>query len=156
MSNDGWMEFYGSILGPHVWMAVVLVVVLLILMLGLGLLLGRWLGRLEAAQTARESENLARDDAVRRSRSVLTGQIGEQLAPYFPAFPADPGDARFLGKPVDFIVFAGAASGEVREVLFIEVKSGDAKLSTTERTLRDAVNAGKVRWVEYRLPLRTR
>jgi len=118
-----------------------------------GLALGRRSGRLEAERGQAEGELAARGDAVRRSRAVLTGQIGEQLAPYFPAFPCDPADARFLGKPVDFVAFPGASEGAPREVVFIEVKSGDARLSPPERALKAAIEAGRVRWVEYRLPV---
>lgn len=134
-------------------LVVVLVAVVAVLALWLGLSLGRRSGRLEAERRFQGDETAARGDAVRRSRAVLTGQIGEQLAPYFPAFPCDPADARFLGKPVDFIAFPGASAGLVQEVVFIEVKSGDARLSATERALKEAVEAGRVRWVEYRLPL---
>ncbi len=126
---------------------------LLAVALILGLSLGRRAGRLEAERGFKADERSARDDAVKRSRSVLTGQIGEQLAPYFPDFPCDHADARFLGKPVDFVAFPGAGAGKPYEVLFIEVKSGDARLSAPEKALKEAVLAGKVRWVEYRLPL---
>jgi predicted Holliday junction resolvase-like endonuclease len=125
----------------------------LALALALGLRLGRRAGRLEAERGFKADERSARDDAVKRSRSVLTGQIGEQLSPYFPDFPCDHGDARFLGKPVDFVAFPGAGAGKPYEVLFIEVKSGDARLSAPEKALKEAVLAGRVRWVEYRLPL---
>jgi len=126
---------------------------LLAVALILGLSLGRRAGRLEAERGFKADERNARDDAVKRSRSVLTGQIGEQLSPYFPDFPCDHGDARFLGKPVDFVAFPGAGAGKPYEVLFIEVKSGDARLSAPEKALKEAVLAGRVRWVEYRLPL---
>lgn len=118
--------------------------------LWLGLRLGRRAGRAEAERAMAKSEAAAREDAVRRSRSVLTGQIGEQLAPFLPGFPCDPADARFVGKPVDFVAFPGASDGSPREVLLIEVKTGDAKLSAPERAIRDAVESGRVRWVEYR------
>lgn len=121
--------------------------------LALGLRLGRRAGRLEAEREGRGLERSARDDAVKRSRAVLTGQIGEQLAPFLPGFPCDPADARFIGKPIDFVAFPGAAAGRPAEVLFIEVKSGESRLSSAERALKEAVLAGRVRWVEYRAPL---
>ncbi len=124
-------------------------------LLALGLRIGRRTGRLEAERAMREDTASARDDAVKRSRAVLVGQIGEQLAPYFPGFPCDPADARFLGKPVDFVVFPGAGEGRPREVVFIEVKTGDARLTAAERAVKEAVLAGRVRWVEYRLPVRS-
>jgi len=120
--------------------------------LWLGLRLGRRSGRLEAEAGLPERLETERQDAVRRSRAVLAGQLAEQVAPYLPGFPFDPGDLRFIGKPVDFIAFVGAATGTVTEVAFVEVKSGKAGLNGAERSLRDAVKAGKVRWVEWRSP----
>ncbi len=138
---------------PLLVVVAVLLSLVAALALWLGLSLGRRSGRLEAEARLKDGETAARDDAVRRSRAVLTGQIGEQLAPFFPGFPCDPADARFLGKPIDFVAFPGASEGAPREVVFIEVKTGDAKLSAPERALREAVEAGRVRWVEFRLPV---
>lgn len=143
----------GSSLSALLVLVIIMVAVVGALALWLGLILGRRAGRLEAEKRSRGDELAARDDAVRRSRAVLTGQIGEQLAPFFPGFPCDPADARFLGKPIDFVAFPGASGGLPGEVLFIEVKTGDARLSGPERALREAIEAGRVRWVEYRLPV---
>jgi predicted Holliday junction resolvase-like endonuclease len=39
----------------------------------------------------------------------------------------------------------------ISEVIFLEVKSGASPaLNEQEKKLRDAVRAGRVRWVEYR------
>lgn len=92
-----------------------------------------------------------RNDAVQRSLSVISGKVHEQLVPFFPDFPFNPKDARFLGSPVDFVVFDGLSDGEVRRVVFVEVKTGDADLSTRERRVRDAVQAGRVDWLELRV-----
>ena len=89
-------------------------------------------------------------DRLKTSRAVLGGQISEQIAPFLPGFPFDPGDCRFIGKPVDFIVFKGMNEKEITEVIFLEVKSGTVRaLSPQERKLRDAVQAGRVRWEQY-------
>ena len=47
-----------------------------------------------------------RQDAIKRSRAVLGGQMVEQVSPYLPGFPCNPADARFIGKPIDFIGFS--------------------------------------------------
>jgi predicted Holliday junction resolvase-like endonuclease len=74
------------------------------------------------------------------------------MAPFLPGFPFDPGDCRFVGKPVDFIVFKGMQEKDIREVIFLEVKSGAAKkLNDQEKKLRDAIQAGRVRWAEFDL-----
>src|SRR5262245_26754752 len=48
-----------------------------------------------------------RRDAIQKSQATITGKMVEQLVPYFPQFPFNPKDARFIGSPVDFVVFDG-------------------------------------------------
>ncbi len=156
MSETTLAESLSRVASPDLVVLALVLLVAMVLALYIGLRLGRRAGRLEAEKGFRVDELAARDDAVKRSRAVLTGQIGEQLAPFFPGFPCDPADARFLGKPVDFIAFPGASAGVIQEVLFVEVKTGDARLSGPERALKEAIQAGRVRWVEYRLPLLTK
>jgi len=132
--------------------AVILAAALVALGLYLGLRLGKRSGRLEAERVLPGRLAAERDDAVKRSRAVLGGLAAEQLAPYLPDFPFDPTEVRFVGKPVDFVAFVGSSSGKVEEVAFVEVKSGEATLNRVERSLRDAISKGKVRWVEYRAP----
>lgn len=92
-----------------------------------------------------------RSDAIKRSRSVIGGQLAEQVAPFLPGFPCHPGDARFIGKPVDFIAFPGLTEDDkVHEVLLIEVKTGKSVLSEREKEIKRAVAEGRVRYVEYR------
>ena len=94
-----------------------------------------------------------RRDAIRRSLAVVTGKVSEQLVPHFPHFPFTPQDARFLGSPVDFVVFDGLSEGEgaVRRVVFVEVKTGEARLSPRERGVREAIERGAVEWMELRV-----
>jgi predicted Holliday junction resolvase-like endonuclease len=93
----------------------------------------------------------ARRDAVRRSTAVVSGKVCEHLAPYRGAFPWNPRDARFLGSPVDFLVFDGLGEDELREIVFVEVKSGASTLTARERRVRDAVLARRVSWRELRV-----
>jgi len=92
-----------------------------------------------------------REDAVQRSLAVTSGKVHEQLIPYLPAFPYNPKDARFLGSPVDLVVFDGLAEGRVRRIVFVEVKTGGAGLTGRERMVREAVREGEVEWVELRV-----
>jgi len=91
-----------------------------------------------------------RKDAIQRSLAVTTGKVYEQLVPYLPNFPFNPKDVRFLGSPVDFVVFDGLSAGDVTRIVFVEVKTGDAALSSRERRIRDAVQASRVEWYELR------
>lgn len=94
----------------------------------------------------------ARQDSLARSRSVVSGKVQEHLAPMFPDFGFNPRDARFLGSPVDFVVFDGLdEGGPVRRVVFVEVKTGKASLTPRERVIREAVESGRVGWQVVRL-----
>ena len=112
--------------------------------------LGYALGRAAAGVRFRRQVPALREDAVKRSRAVLSGQLTEQLAPYLPDFPWRPTEVRFLGKPIDFLVFRGMDEKRIAEVVFVEVKTGESRLSPVERSLRDAVREGRVSWAEWR------
>jgi predicted Holliday junction resolvase-like endonuclease len=98
----------------------------------------------------KEYEKTIRKDAASKSQSTLIGKITEHFIPYLPDFPYNPQDARFLGAPIDFIVFDGMSEGELKEIVLVEVKTNKGNLSKRERQLRDAVNDGKVKWIEVR------
>jgi predicted Holliday junction resolvase-like endonuclease len=99
-----------------------------------------------------ETELLIRSDALRRSQSVSIGKVTEHLAPYLPAFPYNPKDVRFLGSPVDLVIFDGLSASDLKSIIFVEVKTGPAAaLSKRERMIRDAVDEGRVQWVEMRV-----
>ena len=95
-----------------------------------------------------DEEGNIRTDAVKRSQSVTRGKVTECLIPYFPDFPYNPKDARFLGTPVDLIVFDGLSDAdEVENVVFIEIKTGKAAaLSKRERAVRECIKAGRVQY----------
>jgi len=97
----------------------------------------------------REEERLeeARKQAIEQSRAVLGGKFTEQMAPYLPEFKYDPTEARFIGTPIDLVVFPGLAEGQPREVVLIEVKTGKTgRLTARERRIEELIKAGKVRW----------
>jgi len=93
-----------------------------------------------------------RREAILKSRAVLGGQFSEQLAPFLPDFKHLPTECRFVGKPIDLLVFKGMDDKDINEVVFVEVKSGKSKLSAVEKKLKEAIEKKKVRWEEYRIP----
>lgn len=91
----------------------------------------------------------ARQDALKRSRSVMRGQATEHLAPYM-MDDTNPKDCRFMGNPVDYVVFDGLSAvtdktaKEINEIKFVDIKTGKSNLNTAQRRIRDAINEGKV------------
>ncbi len=122
----------------------------LILGIALGLGVGLLLATLYLLWWKARYTRMLRLDAVQRSQAVTAGKVYEQLVPYLPDFPFNPKDVRFLGTPVDLVVFDGLSQGTVRRIVFVEVKTADADLSTRERRVREAVNARRVEWSELR------
>ena len=79
-------------------------------------------------------------DTIKRSQDVLKGKVSEQLFPYFPNFPYDPRDAKFIGSPIDLIVFSGLREKEyVDEIVFVEIKTGKSRKSNSEKAVEDAI-----------------
>jgi predicted Holliday junction resolvase-like endonuclease len=95
----------------------------------------------------------ARRDAIARSRGTRGGRAAEQLAPLVPEFAErfDPADARFLGAPVDYVVFDGLAHGDLREVVLVEVKTGGGRLNANERAVQEAIADGRIAYEVLRL-----
>jgi len=128
-----------------------------VLVLAFGIAIGAVVALLYVAVLKPGYTQQVRKTAVAQSRAVTRGQIYEQLVPYLPEFAFNPKDAQFLGRPVDFVVFDGLDEGELRRIVFVEVKTGAAQLSTRERRIRDAIRNGLVEWAEIRVgaaPLR--
>lgn len=93
-----------------------------------------------------ESRQKAVQNGIAKSRAVLGGKFTEQLVPYLPDFKYDPTEARFIGSPIDLLVFPGLAQGAPREIVIVEVKTGNSQLSTVENKIRELVESGMVRW----------
>jgi len=91
--------------------------------------------------------------ALSRSRAVLKGQLSEQLAPLARDFAHASKDARFLGHPIDYVVFSGLSDDDAGiEIVFVEVKTGKARVTRNESRVARAVREGRVRFEVVRLP----
>ena len=81
----------------------------------------------------------------KKSGEVRLGHIAETLAPFLDQFDFDPENCCFMGKPIDYVSFGDD------EITFIEVKSGNAQLSSKQRHIRDLVKQKLVSWKEVRI-----
>jgi predicted Holliday junction resolvase-like endonuclease len=121
-----------------------------------GVLLGAMIGILCAIIFFVPEMRRIKKNSLDTQRSVVKGQISEQIAPLLPGFPSDLkiSEAKFMGAPIDFIFFKGLEEGHVTEVVFVEVKSGSGQnLNPNEVSLRDAINAKQVKWMRYNIPV---
>jgi predicted Holliday junction resolvase-like endonuclease len=132
--------------------AITLLILVLLLGIAIAYYIGYKIGAFRRDRFWAGEISLHRKDAIKKSRAVLGGQFSEQVAPFLPDFPFSPTECRFLGRPVDFLVFKGADEKDINEVVFVEVKSGKSKLSSSEKKLRETIEKKRVRWQEYHVP----
>ena len=96
----------------------------------------------ELIKSHRKVKELTGDLAVllsqKKSSEVRLGQITEQLTPFLEKFKYNPKKARFIGMPIDYIVF------EDNKIIFIEVKSGKSKMSKNQNAIKKLIESGKV------------
>ena len=100
----------------------------------------------------------AQKRSVNTSRAVLKGKMAEQLAPIMPEFQYLPSDAKFMGDPIDYVVFDGytdfrdgEGSADDIEVVLIDIKSGGARLTKGQQAIAQAVREGRVRFETIRI-----
>lgn len=104
---------------------------------------------------------LEQQDAIQRavkkslntSRATIKGRVAEQFAPLLPEFEYLPSDAKFLGDPVDYVIFDGYTDwrdgnlpSEAIEVILMDIKSGQARLSKGQLAIAEAIKQGRVRF----------
>ncbi len=92
-----------------------------------------------------------RKDAIGKSRGILEGKFKEQLVPFLPKFNYTPSDVRFLGSPIDFVVFDGASKNKINKIVFLEIKSGKSRLTEKEKQIKDLVNNKKIKFNVLRI-----
>lgn len=84
------------------------------------------------------------------ARTTNLGFIYERLAPTLEGFKLEPNDCRSLFDPIDYVVFDGLTkTGRVRSIVFMDVKSGDARLSAKQKTIKQVVDDGRVAFQTY-------
>lgn len=96
---------------------------------------------------------LAQKRSVNTSRSVLKGRMAEQFAPMLPEFGYLPSDAKFLGDPIDYVIFDGYSefregllSADDISIVLMDVKSGQARLHKGQHAIANAIAQGRVRF----------
>ena len=78
--------------------------------------------------------------------SSITGKVLEKITPSLPGFPVVSADCRALFEPIDYIVFNGlSVKGKVESLVFVDVKSGSARLDRGQRQIRKLVESKKIR-----------
>jgi len=84
-------------------------------------------------------------ESQKKSSEVRLGLMAENFMPFIRDYPYDHKNFRFLANPVDGIQVNDDS------VVFIEFKTGAAKLSRGQKHIKDLVSQGKVRFETFRV-----
>jgi predicted Holliday junction resolvase-like endonuclease len=99
----------------------------------------------------KSKEESIRRDAIDRSARTLSGKTLEKLVPFLESFPYDPHDIRWLGDPIDLVIFDGYSAEKPDKIVFCEVKSGESKLTAGQKRIKELIEGKKVKWEEFRV-----
>lgn len=82
--------------------------------------------------------------AEKKAMEVGFGKIIEKFIPAYRDLKIPIHECRPLFDPIDIIVFHGITNLKVSSLTFLEVKSGNSRLSRHQRLIRDAIQDKKV------------
>lgn len=105
----------------------------------------------ELKRLFKDSEKVIKLKSVSSSRRSLVGKFIERFVPFLRKIPYEPSDMHFIGSPIDYIVFEGLHEDNVQKVIFVEVKTGESKLTKREKSLKEAIERKKVSWKEINI-----
>ncbi|MBI5804132.1 hypothetical protein HY450_02720 [Candidatus Pacearchaeota archaeon] len=87
-------------------------------------------------------ENLSRlrREIAEKQRVGIKGKVAEAFAPYLPEFPFKPSECKFIGDPIDYLVFEGLDERDIRGIHLVEIKDGKSKLSKHQKQIKDLID----------------
>jgi predicted Holliday junction resolvase-like endonuclease len=85
------------------------------------------------------------------AKAVNIGLILERLAPSMSSFRFERNDCRSLFDPIDYLIFEGLSKrGSVSKILFVDIKTGGARLKSVQRQISSLVEEKHVEWHTYK------
>jgi predicted Holliday junction resolvase-like endonuclease len=102
----------------------------------------------------KEAVEKARADSIKRQRSILKGQATEQLAPYINS-NYNPKDYKFMGDPIDYIIFDGMSDintkeDKIKKIILMDIKTGRSQLNKVQKAVKKCIEAGNIEFQVYR------
>jgi len=104
-----------------------------------------------AKLTVHSAVKTARSSSVKQARNVILGDVNEKLAPALPGFPYDFKDMVFIWKWIDYLVFDWLASGHLKKIVLLEIKSWQSLLNRNESMIKNAVGDWLVSYEVFRV-----
>jgi predicted Holliday junction resolvase-like endonuclease len=104
----------------------------------------------ERQEELKKSMKRATTGAQTTAKSVNVGKLLEKVFPTMNDFKWELSDCRFLGEPIDLVIFHGLTAGNVESIRFLEVKSGKAVLNKHQKNIKEAIENNKIKYEEFK------
>lgn len=92
-----------------------------------------------------------RKKSVKKSKSVIMWELYEKILPFLPDFKFKPRDMVFVWKWVDYIIFDWLDEWNLKQIIFLELKSWNSNLNKNERMIRNIIKENKINYIEYKI-----
>lgn len=90
-------------------------------------------------------------DAIKRSKSSILWEVYEKILPFLKDFSYNPKDMVFIWKWFDYLVLDWLANWDIKEIIFLEIKSGTSSLNKNERMIKNALKWKNIKYEEFRI-----
>ncbi len=91
------------------------------------------------------SLSMAELSFAKASQSVKYGKLTEHWIPFSKDFPYSASRFRFVGNPIDGLVF------DDQKIVFVEFKTASSQLNDNQKKVKNLVQDKKVEWLEFRV-----
>jgi len=88
-----------------------------------------------------------------RQRAGIKGRMTETFAPFLEGFTGRASESKFLGDPIDYIVFDGLEERKITGIKFVEIKTGTSGMNDVQKQIKNLINnyPEKIKFEEIRL-----
>jgi predicted Holliday junction resolvase-like endonuclease len=108
--------------------------------------------QLRELEAYKEQVNAAASDygwLAKNTEAINLGFLLEKIVLTFPDFKYNHSECRPLFDPIDYIAFEGLSSGEITNITFIDIKSGNARLTDGQKQIKQTVIDKNVKFRLY-------
>ena len=85
------------------------------------------------------------------AKAINLGFLLERLAPTLDDFTFNKNDCRSMFDPIDYVIFEGLNKKQrVDKIVFVDIKTGGARLTSKQRKIKQVVEEKKVEFKTYK------
>src|SRR3989344_50900 len=96
-----------------------------------------------------------RAEIADKQRAGIKGKVTEMFAPYLEGFPFKASECKFIGDPIDYVVFEGLDERDIKGIHFLDVKADSSELKPHQKQIRDIIEQkANLRFSTFRFRIR--